>query len=99
MDKTAIKTTRIWVEKFTQEERDQLRVLLHIVKSERNEEENELVRRYWRLQKDRSRTGLARLDSKRINKGYQKWLKLNGLATKPFKRSHWDRFVRQGDGK
>lgn len=97
MDKTQIKrTTQIW-ERYSDEEKAILREILHLPVAELSPEEKELKREYQREMKSRSRAGLARLDNKRTNKKYRKWLKEKGYKMNPFNEKLYKKFVREGN--
>jgi hypothetical protein len=78
---------------FTESERLILRTARRMPKADWSDAAVELLRRYWRMARQRSRAGYARLKDGRTNELYRKWLKQNKLP-EVFDSNTWRQFVR-----
>lgn len=79
-----------WELRFTPDERRRLRLLLRLRAEQVAEEDQELLRRYWSLQRERSRGGGPRVRSARVNEDFRAWLRDHGHPVYPFSRKLYD---------
>lgn len=86
--------TDMW-EHFTGEEQEQLRQALRARRQKQivTEPQLSLLRKYWRIQKQRAAGGVQR--DARINTEYRDWLVRNGLSLQ-WNPKYWNRWVAEG---
>ena len=87
-----MRATEVW-RHFTEDEQCMIRAALRKPPAERGQDEQALLRTFWRLHKRRTRDRLPTVDNHRVNAGYHEWLRKSGLPEK-FDRKTYDIYRR-----
>jgi hypothetical protein len=68
---------------------------LHKPAKRRDQTERKLVRIYYTLMKERSKSGMPRDEDKRLNEAFRQWLRDRGLAEK-YSKARYREFAAEG---